>query len=67
MMIQLKRTGQLAELAGLIVGHFSNLSDDPSIYGKTAYEIVEEAVAEYEYPRSYGFPVGTNPKTGLCL
>lgn len=62
MMIQLKRTGQLAELAGLIVGHFSNLSDDPSIYGKTAYEIVEEAVAEYEYPRCYGFPVGHEPE-----
>jgi muramoyltetrapeptide carboxypeptidase len=58
MMIQLKRSGKLKNLAGLIVGSFSDCQDNQVPFGKTANEIIEEAVADYDYPVCYGFPVG---------
>lgn len=58
MMIQLKRSGKLQNLAGLIVGSFSDCQDNDVPFGKSAYEIIEEAVADYDFPVCYGFPVG---------
>jgi muramoyltetrapeptide carboxypeptidase len=58
MMIQLKRSGKLKNLSGLIVGSFSDCQDNQVPFGKTANEIIEEAVADYDYPVCYGFPVG---------
>ena len=58
MMIQLKRSGKLQNLAGLIVGSFSDCQDNDVPFGKTANEIIEEAVADYDFPVCYGFPVG---------
>jgi muramoyltetrapeptide carboxypeptidase len=58
MMIQLKRSEKLKNLAGLIVGSFSDCQDNQVPFGKTANEIIQEAVADYEYPVCYGFPVG---------
>ncbi|MDQ6477387.1 LD-carboxypeptidase [Dyadobacter sp. LHD-138] len=59
MMIQLKRAGKLSHLAGLIVGQFTDMRDNSSpSFGKTAYEIIHEHVAEYDYPVSFDFPVG---------
>ena len=57
MMMQLKRGGKLDRLAALIVGGFSDLSDTDRPYGKTVYEIIREAVAEYDYPVCFDFPV----------
>ena len=57
MMVQLKRNGRLAHLAGLIVGGFTQCKDTDRPYGKTAYEIIREAVSEYRYPVCFGFPV----------
>ena len=61
MMIQLKRSGKLKSLAGLIVGHFSDLEDNEVQFGKTANQIIEDAVAEYSFPVCYDFPVGHEP------
>jgi muramoyltetrapeptide carboxypeptidase len=58
MMIQLKRSGKLKNLAGLIVGSFSDCQDNQVPFGKTANEIIQEAVSDYDYPVCYGFPVG---------
>jgi len=59
MMIQLKRAGKLSHLAGLIVGQFTDMRDNASpAFGKTAYEIIQEHIAEYDYPVSFDFPVG---------
>jgi muramoyltetrapeptide carboxypeptidase len=58
MMIQLKRSGKLQNLAGLIVGSFSDCQDNDVPFGKTANEIIQEAVAEYNFPVCYNFPVG---------
>ncbi|MEA5459692.1 LD-carboxypeptidase [Arcicella sp. LKC2W] len=62
MMIQLKRAGKLKNLAGLIIGHFSDCQDNNVPFGKTANEIIQEAVAEYNFPVCYGFPVGHEPE-----
>lgn len=55
----LKRTGKLADLAGLIVGGFKLKAEEPgSEFGKSVYEIVMEKVGEYNYPICFDFPVG---------
>lgn len=51
-----KLVGRLANLQGLIVGGFSEMKGEN--FGKTAYEIIREAVDEYEYPLCFGFPAG---------
>lgn len=59
MMVQLKRAGKLSKLAGLVVGQFTDMKDNASpTFGKSAYEIVQEHVSEYDYPVCYNFPVG---------
>ena len=57
MMLQLKRAGKLKKLKGLIVGGFSDNKDTERPFGKTAYEIIAEAVEEYKYPTCFGFPI----------
>jgi muramoyltetrapeptide carboxypeptidase len=49
-------------LAGLIVGHFSDCQDNNVPFGKTAHEIIQEAVSGYDFPVCYGFPVGHEPE-----
>ena len=58
MMVQLKRSGKLQNLAGLIVGSFSDCQDNQVPFGKTANEIIQEAVSGYNFPVCYNFPVG---------
>lgn len=62
MMIQLKRAGQLQNLAGLIVGQFTEVRDNSAPeFGKTAYEIIAEHVQAYDFPVCFDFPVGHVP------
>lgn len=57
MLIQLKRSGKLSKLAGLIFGGFTETKDTERPFGKSIYEILGELVAEYDYPVCYDFPV----------
>ena len=57
MMLQLKRSGMLKNLAGLIVGGFTQTKDSDPVFGATVYEIIQAAVAEYNYTVCYDFPV----------
>ncbi|WP_374164641.1 LD-carboxypeptidase [Arcticibacter sp. MXS-1] len=55
----LKRSGKLANLKGLIIGGFKIKPDDPGEeFGKSLYEIVQEKTREYTYPVCFDFPVG---------
>ncbi len=55
----LKRTGKLAVLKGLVIGGFKIKTDeDTEAFGKTLEEIVLEKVADYHYPVCFDFPVG---------
>lgn len=58
MMIGLKRAGVLSNLAGLVVGGMNDMKDNTVPFGKTAEEIIMEAVREYEYPVCFNFPAG---------
>jgi len=57
MMYQLKRSGKLDKLAGLIIGGFTDMKDTERPFGQTVYEIIRDAVAEYDYPVCFDFPV----------
>ena len=61
MMMNLKRSGKLKDLAGLIVGGMTEMKDNTIPFGKTAEEIIHDAVKEYTYPVVYGFPAGHIP------
>ena len=55
----LKRSGKLDELQGLLIGGFNPKPDDAGEeFGKTIEEIVSEKVKEYNYPVCFNFPVG---------
>lgn len=55
----LKRSGKLNNLAGLVVGGFKVKPDDPGeAFGKTIQDIVMEKVSAYNYPVCFDFPVG---------
>lgn len=58
MMMQLKRSRKLEQLAGLIVGGMSDMKDNSISFGKTAEEIIMEAVEEFNYPVCFNFPAG---------
>lgn len=58
MMLNLKRSGKLQGLAGLIVGSFTDMHDNKIPFGKNAYEIILEAVQEYNFPVCFNFPMG---------
>lgn len=58
MLINLKRSGQLANLAGLIIGSFSDCENTTRPFGKTVYEIISMHVAEYNYPVCFDFLCG---------
>lgn len=59
MFYNLKRSGKLAKLRGLIIGGFKVKPDDEGeSFGKTLADIVLEKVKGYDYPISFDFPVG---------
>ncbi len=58
MVMNLKRNGMLDHLAGLIVGGMTKMHDNRIPFGKTAQEIVWDAVKECEYPVIFDFPAG---------
>ncbi len=66
MMIQLKRSGKLDSLAGLIIGGFTGMKDTRLPFGQHVYELIAEKVKEYDYPACFHFPVGHQPNN-YCL
>jgi len=57
MVHQLKRSGKLSKLAGLIIGGFSDMKDTERPFGKNVTEIIRELISEYDYPVCFDFPV----------
>jgi muramoyltetrapeptide carboxypeptidase len=57
MFYQLKRSGKLKNLAGLIIGGFTDMKDTERPFGTDAYGIIHDLVKEYDYPVCFGFPV----------
>lgn len=59
MLTQLRRSRRLSGLAGLVVGQFTEIRENLSLpFGKDAYQIVADAVADYSFPVLFNFPAG---------
>ena len=57
----LDRAGKLKNLAGLVVGGFTDLKDNDIPFGQTVPEIIMEVVKGYNYPVCFDFPAGHIP------
>lgn len=57
MMQNLRFSGVLSQISGLVVGQFSDCDEDP-LMKQTISEIISEAVQGYDYPVCFNFPVG---------
>ncbi len=68
MMRLLKRAGKLANLKGLIIGAFNEISEEKISFGQTPEEIIWDLVKEYNYPVCFNFPTGhINDNRALVL
>ncbi|MEE4197615.1 MAG: LD-carboxypeptidase [Bacteroidales bacterium] len=61
MMMNLKLSGKLDNLQGMVVGGMTGMNDHPDSFGKSAYEIIRDLVSEYSFPVCYQFPAGHIP------
>lgn len=67
MMQNLKRTGKLSQLKGIIVGALSDMHDNTIPFGKNAEEIVWSYIKEYDYPVIMGAQIGHIGTQNLAL
>jgi len=58
MMQNLKRSGMLSNIKGLIVGGMNDMKDNTIPYGKSAEKIIYEIISTYDFPVCFGFPAG---------
>lgn len=58
MMINLRLSGKLKNLAALVVGNFTDMKDNKDTFGKSVEEIILDAVRDYNYPVCFHFPSG---------
>jgi len=57
MLLQLRRSGKLRGLSGLLIGGFTELKDTTRPFGATAEEIVRGVIDDTTCPVGFGFPV----------
>lgn len=57
LLMQLKRSGMFANIAGLVVGRFTEMKDTAIPFGQTIYEIIFDKIKEYAFPVCFDFPV----------
>ncbi len=67
MIHQLKLSGKLDNLAGLILGDFTDMKDNESPFGRSVHEIILEATSDYSYPVCFDFPAGHDKKNLALL
>lgn len=58
MLTHLKRANKLDHLAGLIIGHMTDINDADGSFGQTVEEIFLDKVKEYKYPVAFNFSIG---------
>ncbi len=66
MMLNLKRSGKLSNLAGLVVGGMTIMNDNSIPFGKEAYDIIKEHVDEFDYPICFDFPAHSTQLHRRC-
>jgi muramoyltetrapeptide carboxypeptidase len=67
MLLQLKRAGYFQNLSGLILGGFTDCNEASLRIGKSAYELVAEHTASYDFPIVFDFPAGHIPNNQPLL
>ncbi|MBD77841.1 MAG: LD-carboxypeptidase [Crocinitomicaceae bacterium] len=55
---QLKKSGSLDRLAGLIVGGFTDITDVSAWFGVDINELINEHFKGYNFPMAFDFPIG---------
>jgi len=58
MLVQLKRAKKIQQLAGIAVGHMTDIKDTELSFGESVEAIILNHVQEFNYPVGFGFPVG---------
>lgn len=58
MMLQLKRSGKLDHIKGVIVGGMSEMRDNTIPFGIDAEQIIRNHCEGYDFPICFGFPAG---------
>jgi len=58
MVMNIKRNGMLDNIAGLLVGGMTKMHDNTVPFGKTAQEIVLDAIDDCDFPVAFDFPAG---------
>jgi muramoyltetrapeptide carboxypeptidase len=58
MMVHLKRAGKLQGLAGLVVGHMTDIRDSELNFGESVEAIIRYHTREFDFPVGFGFPTG---------
>ena len=62
MMLNLKRSGKLQSIKGLIVGGMSEMRDNTIPFGIDAEQIIRHYCEGYNFPICFGFPAGHIPE-----
>ncbi len=58
MLMHLKRSNKLNNLAGLIVGHMTDIKEPELPFGETVEEIILDKTRDENYPIGFNFPIG---------
>jgi len=58
MLVQLKRANKLQHLAGLVVGHMTEMKETELPFGESIEDIIANQVKEFQYPVGFEFPIG---------
>ncbi|RYY27743.1 MAG: LD-carboxypeptidase [Chitinophagaceae bacterium] len=66
MFLQLRRSGKLDKIVGLIIGGFTDLKDTERPFGKSVMEIIRAHLQDYTYPIAFDFPV-SHDKENVAL
>ncbi len=57
MLYHLKRSGKFKQVAGVIIGGFTDMKDTERPFGKSVYEIIHDFTASLDCPVCFNFPV----------
>ncbi|HSN60112.1 MAG TPA: hypothetical protein VLR49_04205, partial [Ferruginibacter sp.] len=57
MLYQLKRSGKMDQISGLILGGFTDMKDTDRPFGKTMDQILQDITADLNIPVCFNFPV----------
>jgi muramoyltetrapeptide carboxypeptidase len=58
MLLQLKRSGKIETLAGLIIGGMSDMRDNTVPFGYTVHDMIYNMTQSYGFPVAFDFPAG---------